>query len=126
MPRLVGGAGLHRAEDAHQPRMLASPRDDVFHPVFLPEVPFAHELDFDAGFRRQLFGILANPVPLRFAEPRIVENPDLPLKQERSHSPGKADPGNVPKINIRSKQPNRPSICAACRPVNSSLPIPKS
>ena len=92
VPRLVGRARLHRREDADQSRMLAAFRQYLFHPIFFPEVPLADELDLDASLRRHLLGVLPNPVPERLGELRIVENPNLPLKQKRCHSSGKADP----------------------------------
>ena len=91
VPWLVRRTGLHRREDAHQTRLLASLCDDLFHPIFLPEVPFADELDFDASLRRHLLRVLANAVPVRLGELRITEDPNLPLKQQRRHSPGKTD-----------------------------------
>jgi hypothetical protein len=92
VPRFVGRAGFHRREDAHQTRLLASLRDDVFHPVFLAEVPFANELDFDPRLRRHLFGVFTNPVAERLGELRIVENPDLSLERERRHPTSETDP----------------------------------
>src|SRR5436305_10686803 len=91
VPWLVCRTGLHRREDAHQTRLLASLCDDLFHPIFLPEVPFADELDFDASLRRHLLRVLANAVPVRLGELRIIEDPNLPLKQQRRHSPVKTD-----------------------------------
>jgi hypothetical protein len=91
VPWLVRGAGLHGGENAHQPRLLAPTGQNLFHPVFLPEVPLADELDLDAGFRRHLLRVLPNPVPVRLSELRIVENPNLSFEQKRSHSSGKAD-----------------------------------
>ena len=92
VPWLVRRTGLHRREDAHQAGLLASLGEDVFHTVFLPEVPFTYELDLDACFRRHLFGILPNPVPVRLGKLRVVENPDLPFEQKRRHSSRKTDP----------------------------------
>jgi hypothetical protein len=81
VPWLVCRARLHGRENADQPRLFASFREDLFHPVFLTEVPFANELDFDAGLRRQPFRVLTNPVPERLGELRIVKYPDLSLVQ---------------------------------------------
>jgi hypothetical protein len=92
VPRLVGRAGFHRRENAHQARLLASFRDDVFDPVFLAEVPLADELDLDSRFGSRLLRVLANPVAEWLGKLRIVENPDLPLLQERCHPTGEADP----------------------------------
>ena len=97
VPRLVGGAGLHRREDAHQPHLLPSFRQRLLHPIFLAEVPLADKLDLDASLRRHLFGVLPNPVPERLGELRVIEDANLPLKQERCHSPGKADPRQGPE-----------------------------
>ncbi len=97
VPWLVRRTGLHRREDAHQAGTFASLRDDLFHPVFLPEVPFTYELDLDARFRRHLFGILPNPVTVRLGEPRIIENPYLPFIQERCHPSGETNPGQRPE-----------------------------
>jgi len=49
--------------------MLASAGQNLLHPVFLPEVSLADELDLDASVRRHLFGVLPNPVPERLGEP---------------------------------------------------------
>ena len=64
----------------------------MFHPVFLAEVPLADKLDLYTIFRRQTLGALSNPIPERLGKLRIVENPDLPLVQERCHPTGEADP----------------------------------
>jgi hypothetical protein len=91
VPWLVGRAGLHGGENANQPGLLTPAGQDLFHPVFLPEVPLADELDFDARFGRHLPGVLAYPVAERFGKLRVVEYPDLPLVQKRCHPPGKAN-----------------------------------
>jgi hypothetical protein len=106
--------------------MLASLCQYCFREIFFPNVPLADELDPDASLRRHLFGIFTNPVAERFGELRVVEDPDIPLVQKRVIPPAKQTPGNVPNTNIRSKQPNTPAICEACRSVNSSMPIPAS
>ena len=91
VPRLVGRAGFHGRENADQPRLLTAPGQNLFHPVFLAEVPLADELDLDSRFDRHLLRVLANPVAERLGELRIVEYPDLPLVQKRRHPSGKAD-----------------------------------
>src|SRR3982750_4564392 len=91
VPGLVCRAGLHGGENAHQPRLLTPSRENFFHPVFLPEVPLADELDLDTGFRRHLLRVLANPVPEWLGELRIVEDPNLSLEEKRRHASGKAD-----------------------------------
>src|SRR3954470_9059025 len=93
-------------------RLLASLCDDLFHPIFLPEVPFADELDFDTSLRRHLLRVLANPVPVRLGELRIVEDPNLPLKQQRRHPPGKTD--------TRQGAENQHAVKATQHPFNLS------
>jgi hypothetical protein len=54
-------------------RLLPSFCQDLLHPIFLPEVSLADELDLDASVRRHLSGVLPNPVPKRLGELRVVE-----------------------------------------------------
>jgi hypothetical protein len=91
VPRLVGRAGFHRGEYADQPGLLTTAGQNLFHPVFFPEVPLANELDLDSRFGCHLLRVLANPVTEWLGKFRIVEDPNLPLVQKRRHSPGKAD-----------------------------------
>ena len=88
---LIRRAGLHGRENADQPRLLPATGQNLFHPVFLPEIPFADELDFDSRLGSHLLRVLANPVAEWFGELRIIEYPDLPLVQKRRHPAGKAD-----------------------------------
>src|SRR3954454_23570263 len=74
--------------------------------------PFADELDFDTSLRRHLLRVLANPVPVRLGELRIVEDPNLPLKQQRRHSPGKTD--------TRQGAENQHAVKATQHPFNLS------
>jgi hypothetical protein len=97
VPWLVSRAGLHRREDAYQSSMLSAFGQDLFDPVFFPEVSLADELDFQARFSRHLFGVLPNPVSEGFGKLWIVEYPDLPLEQEGRHPLGKADAGQRPE-----------------------------
>ena len=90
VPRLVGRAGLHGRENADQPRLLTPAGQNLFHPVFLPEVPLADELDLDSRFGRHLLRVLANPVAERLGELRIVEYPIF-LSYRNDVIPGKAD-----------------------------------
>jgi hypothetical protein len=92
VPWLVGRAGLHGRENAHQPCLLTPTGQNLFHPVFLPEVPLADELDLDSRLGSHLLCVLANPVAEWLGELRVVEYSDLPLEQKRRHSPGKTDP----------------------------------
>jgi len=91
VPWLVGRTGLHRREDAHQTRVPSALLQKFLRPVFLPKVPFANELDFDARVRRQSLRVLTNPIAERLGELRIVEYPDLSLEQKRRHPAGKTD-----------------------------------
>src|SRR3954447_1454425 len=72
--------------------MLSAFRQYLFHPILFPEIALTDELDLNSRFRRHSLGVLSNPVPERLGELWIIENPDPPLKQERCHSTGKADP----------------------------------
>ena len=122
VPRLVGRAGLHGRENADQPRMLARAGQNLFHPVFLPEVPLADELDLDARFRRQPLRVLANPVAEWFGELRIVEDPDLPLVQNTTSSPRQSRSSAACRISTSGpSNPARPrSERRAVRSVVSS------
>ena len=91
VPWLVRRARLHGGKNAHQSRLLAPTGQNLVHPVFLPEVPLADEFDLDTGFSRHLLRVLANPVPERLGELRIVKDPNPSLEQKRGHSPGKTD-----------------------------------
>jgi hypothetical protein len=71
--------------------MIASLGQDLLHPVFLPHIPLAEELDLDPAVGRQPFGVLAKLVPERLCELRVVEDPDLSLVQIRGHSLRVAD-----------------------------------
>ncbi len=114
VPWLVGRAWFHRRENADQTgRVRGALRQNLFYAVFFAEVPLADEFDLNARFRRQLLRILANPVTERFGELRVVEHPDVSRVQYDVIPPAKQIPGNVPKISIRSQQPNTPAICAA-------------
>ena len=46
--RLVGRARLHGGKDRDQPRVLATPRQQLFHPVFLAEVALTDELELQS------------------------------------------------------------------------------
>jgi hypothetical protein len=73
------------------PGMIAAFGQHRCDPIFLPHVAFAQKLDLDPVLRRQSLGISAQRVPKRLGELGIVEDPDLPLVQIRSHVLGKAD-----------------------------------
>ncbi|HEY1897376.1 MAG TPA: hypothetical protein VGG62_13935 [Terracidiphilus sp.] len=108
VPWLVRRARLHGGENAHQPGVLAPPGQNLFYPVFLPEIPFADELDLDTGCSRHLLRVLANAVAERFGELRIIENPNLSLEQKRSHACRKTD--------LRQRAENQHPIPAAQHP----------
>ena len=91
MPWLVGRAWLHGGENADQSCLLTSACQNLFCPVFLPEVPLADELDLDSSLGRHLLRVLANLVAEWLGELRVVEYPDLPLVQKRCHARRKAD-----------------------------------
>ena len=82
VPWLIGRAGLHGRENADQPTLLTPAGQNLFHPVFLPEIPLADELDLNASFGSHLLRVLANPVTEWLGELRIVEYPDVPLVQK--------------------------------------------
>jgi len=65
----------------HQPRVIATPGHNFFHPVFLAKVPLADKLDLQAGFGRQPLGVLPQLIPERLGETRIVEDPHPTLVQ---------------------------------------------
>ncbi|MCZ2074887.1 MAG: hypothetical protein LC130_07785 [Bryobacterales bacterium] len=91
VPGLVGRAPLHRREDAHQPGLLPAQGENLLHPVFLPHIALAQKLNLDPVGRRQPLGVLAQLISKRFSKPRVVEDPDLPLVEERRHPLGVAD-----------------------------------
>ena len=91
VPRFVGRAGLHRRQDANQPRMIAAFGQYLLDPIFLPHVAFPQKLDLDPVVRRQAFGILTQRVAEWLGEHGIVEDLDLSLVQIRCHALGKAD-----------------------------------
>ena len=84
--------------------MLAPAGQNLLHPVFLPEVSLADELDPDTRFGRHLLRVLTNPVAEWLGKLRIVEYPDLPLVQKRRHPPGKA--------NLRQSPENQHTVPA--------------
>jgi len=77
--------------------MIAAFGQHRLNPIFLAHIAFAQVLDLDAVFRRQALGILAQRVSIRLGELGVVEDPDLPLVQIRSHALGKADLRQRPK-----------------------------
>ena len=83
VPWLVGRTGLHGRENTDESGLLTPSGEDLFYPIFPPEIPLADEFDLDTAFGRHLFRALANPVPEWLGELRIVEDPDLALEQKR-------------------------------------------
>jgi hypothetical protein len=96
--------------------MLPASFEYFLHQVFLPEVPLANELDLQARLRRQTLGGFPEPVAEWLGELRIVEDPYLLSNRNDVIPPAKQIFGSVPKISIRSLQPDsHPGIIA--RPV---------
>src|SRR6202046_2592614 len=88
VPRLVGRAWLHGRENADDPGLLSSTSQNLFHPVFLSEVPLADELDLDPRFSSHLLRVLANPGAECVGELRVVHYPEAALGQNSAHSSG--------------------------------------
>ncbi len=86
VPRLVGRARLHGREDADQPRMISALCQDLLHPVLLTHIPLAQELDRDPVFSRQMFRILAQFIPERLGEFRVIEDSDLASRTDTRSS----------------------------------------
>ena len=121
-PRLVDGARFHGREDTHQPRTISAFCKDLLYPIFLPHIPFAQELDLDAVFGSQPFGVLAKLIPERFGKARIIEDPDLSLVQARGHSLRVADLRKRAEDEHAIRRPSTPRSDQV-RSVSSSTPI---
>src|SRR3954447_2951604 len=85
VPWLVGGARLHGRQDAHQPGLIPTLSQELFHPVLFPKVSPVHVLDRDSALGGPPIGVLSPPIPERFGKTRVVENPNLPLVQIGGH-----------------------------------------
>src|SRR4051812_20203804 len=91
MPGLIAAARLHRRQNAHQPRRLASLLQNLFHPLLFAKAPLAaHELDLDFALGSQTFHVLPNGIPQRLRPFGVVENAELVLVENnlscRSHN----------------------------------------
>ena len=64
----------------HQAGMVAAPREHLGNHLLLADVAVGNMLDGNAGSRGQLGGADAHPIP-RFGKSRIVEDPDLPGRE---------------------------------------------
>src|SRR4051794_29264232 len=82
--------------------MLAPPGQRRLYQIFLTHVALADEINLDAGARGQTLRILAQTVPKRLGELRVIENPHLPRVQIGGHSLGVAD--------LRQRAKNQHSI----------------
>ena len=85
MPRPVGLTGLHRRQDAHEPRFVAALVEDLPYDVFFANVALAQKLDLDAVALGELLGILANLVAQRFGKLGVVEDSDAARSEVRGH-----------------------------------------
>src|SRR3954454_15166793 len=96
--------------------MLAPPGQRRLYQIFLTHVALADEINLDAGARGQTLRVLAQTVPKRLGELRVIENPHPPRVQIGGHSLGVAD------LRQRSKnQHSIPTPQHACDLVLQSL-----
>jgi len=116
MPRLVGGAGLHREKMHTSPPAPALRQDLAATDLPCGRFRLRIELDRDASVRRICFGVLPNPVPERLGELRVVEDANFRSNRNAFISPAKQTPGKVPKISIRSSNQHASNL-PACRPL---------
>jgi len=85
VPGLVGRAGFHCRDDMHQTGMVAARGQHRGNYVLLANVAAGNVLDGNAGSRSQLASALAHTVTKRLGKSRIVEDADLPRRQECCH-----------------------------------------
>jgi hypothetical protein len=77
--------------------MLTPAGENLFHPIFLPKIALADELDLNARCGRHFLGVLTDPVAEWLGKLPLVEDPNLSLRQKRSHPFGKTDSGQGTK-----------------------------
>jgi hypothetical protein len=66
--------------------MVAAAGEHLGDDVLLADVALGNVLDGHARGMGQLGGALAHPIPQRFGKSRIIEDPDLPGREECRHS----------------------------------------
>jgi len=118
VPGLVGGTGFHRRDDMHPAGMVAAARQDLGNHLLLADVAVGNVLDGNAGSRGQLGGALAHTVTKRLGKSRIVEDADLPRRQECRHPFCITHPGQ--------RTGDDDPVTLAQQPPQPSLPLPTS
>lgn len=99
VPRLVGGACLHRREDVNEARVTAALSENLLNPALLAHGCPADELDPDAGPLRQTFGVGPDLIAKWLGESRIVEDADMMTVQVGCHPLGMAQSRKRPLDN---------------------------
>jgi hypothetical protein len=93
VPGLVGLTRLHGGEDMHEAGVIASGCEDIPNPVFLSEILLPDELDLEAIFSGNLFGIVPEFISKGFGEAWIIKETDVVVTQEAGHTLRKAELG---------------------------------
>ncbi len=85
VPRLVGGACLHRREDVNEARVTAALCENLLNPALLAHRCRPDELDLDARRLRQTFGVGPDLIAKWLGKSRIVEDADMMTVQVGCH-----------------------------------------
>lgn len=130
VPGLVCRAGFHRRDDMHQAGMVAAPREHLGNHLLLTEVAVGNMLDGNAGSCGQLGGALAHTVTKRLGKARIIEDADLPRRQECRHPfcithPGQRTADDDPVV-ARQHPGEALAVTLAQQRPQPSLPPPTS
>jgi len=86
VPRFEGSTCLHGGKNMDESRVIATFRDDFFNPLFLPEVFFEDELDFDSIVTGDGPGAFINHISHRRRPMLKVKNPDIGSIEETRDS----------------------------------------
>src|SRR6516165_712255 len=130
VPGLVGGTGFHCRDDMDQAGMVAAPREHLGNHLLLADVAVGNMLDGNANSRGQLGGALAQTVTKRLGKSRIVEDADLPRRQECRHPfcithPGQCTGDDDPVV-AREHPGEALAVTLAQQPPQPSLLLPTS
>jgi len=126
VPGLVGLTRLHGGKDMHQARVITSCCEDIPNPVFLSEILLPDELDLEAIFFGNPFGIVPQFISKGFGETWIVEDPNLIVAQESGHPLGVTELGqsSLDHHTIKTRENSRYLLSIAVRQKHHRYPTP--
>ncbi len=94
IPRFVRATRLHGRKDMNQARLVAALGYNFFYPLFFAEVLLADEINLQAVFICQTFGIRPDFLAQRLGPFGVIENADAVLIKIAGHSRRIANAGN--------------------------------